>query len=444
MIFAFLRYLQPVHYFVLKRNNGDYIYPKVDQLPSLLQNQLVPDNRFNSREAVDYDRSWRAIKSGYIGNAQCYQSFKKLPLQDNYQFARKYFSKFWVLYVLIIRIISFNNPIKEFKAFKKSRNMERENDASEILEHPEVMDFTSNLVTSNPKVSVIIPTLNRYPYLRDALKDLERQSFTNFEIIVVDQSNPYKKDFYKDFNLDIRVVFQEERALWLARNTAIEDSKGEYILLFDDDSRVDYNWIENHLICLDYFKADISSGVSISKVGAEVPSNYSYYRISDQLDTGNVMLKKKIFKQIGLFDRQFEKQRMGDGEFGLRAFLNGYRNVSNPVAKRLHLKVDSGGLREMGSWDAFRTTKLFAPRPIPSVLYLFRKYFGNKPAVYAILRTVPFSVIPYRFKSNKILLLVGLMLAILLIPYIIFQVVLSWHRSNKKIEEGAIIPSLNH
>lgn len=92
---------------------------------------------------------------------------------------------------------------------------------------------------------------------------------------------------------------------------------------------------------------------------------------------------------------------MGDGEFGLRAYLHGFLNVSNPLAKRLHLKVGSGGLRDMGSWDAFRTQKLWQPRPIASVLYLFRGYFGNQAAKRALWRNIPMAITPYRFKKIK-------------------------------------------
>jgi len=80
-------------------------------------------------------------------------------------------------------------------------------------------------------VSVIIPTLNRYQYLKDVLSDLEQQDYINIEVIVIDQSSPFNELFYKDFNLDLTVKYQEERALWLARNTAVEMSKGDYILL---------------------------------------------------------------------------------------------------------------------------------------------------------------------------------------------------------------------
>ena len=68
--------------------------------------------------------------------------------------------------------------------------------------------------------------------------------------------------------------------------------------------------------------------------------------------------------------------RQGDDEFGIRSTLKGFRSVSNHKAYRTHLKVESGGLREMGSWDGFRSIKFFKPKPIPSVLY-YRKILGS-------------------------------------------------------------------
>ena len=173
--------------------------------------------------------------------------------------------------------------------------------------------------------------------------------------------------------------------------------------MFDDDSRVESDWIKNHIKCLDFFNADISSGVSISIVGARVPDNYSFFKYSEQLDTGNVLIKRNVFKAIGLFDIQYEKQRMGDGEYGLRAFLFGFKNISNPYAKRLHLKAGTGGLRQMGSWDGFRPKKWFSPRPIPSVLYQFRKYYGVKMTIYSLLKTVPPSIINFLLFIQKYL-----------------------------------------
>src|SRR5690554_1701286 len=438
-LFFNLKYLQPTHYFQLYKKDGSSVFPIPVKLPKEVLDRLKPDAGFTSEHAKQYDLSWQAVNKGYIGNAETYTSFHKLPIVDEYRFLRKYFHPAWVLYVLLLRILSFKNQFKEIYTYRKTNQVVRSSYLKSPILHDGWTSFNASLISENPMVSVVIPTLNRYEYLKDVLEDLEKQDYKNFEVIVVDQSTPYREDFYKDFKLNIQLFYQEERALWLARNNAIKSAKGEYILLFDDDSRVEVDWISNHLKCLDFFGADISSGVSLSVAGAEIPENYSFFCISSQLDTGNVLLKKEVFRTIGLFDRQFEKQRMGDGEFGLRAYLNGFKNISNPHASRVHLKVGSGGLREMGSWDAFRPKNLLAPRPIPSVLYLFRKYFGRKRTILAILKTVPQSVIPYKYKKNKKMLVLGVFISLLLFPFVVLQVLVSWRLASRKLREGAMI-----
>lgn len=443
MLFAFLKYVQPTHYFRLFKNNGASIFPIIESLPIHIFDQLIQDDSYGSDLAKTYDLSWQAIQKGYIGTTKCYATFEVIPLVDEYRFIRKNFNVIWVFYILFLRLMSFKNPIKELKCVLESRHCKRINYSNTPIVYENYKNFKSDLLNSQPLISVVIPTLNRYKYLKDVLKDLEQQDYKNFEVIIVDQTDDFKEHFYTDWNLNLRFWYQEEKALWRARNEAIQASKGEYVLLYDDDSLIEPDWITQHIKTLDFFKADLSSGVSISTVGAKVPDNYAYFRVSDQLDTGNVLLKKSIFKEIGLFDRQYEKQRMGDGEFGLRSYLNGYLNVSNPFAKRIHLKVGTGGLRQMGSWDGFRPKNWFGPRPVPSVLYQFRKYYGGKAAFLAILKTVPPSIIPYRFKGNKMMLLLGVLFSVIIAPLIVFQVCKSWRLASLKLKQGGLIDKLN-
>ena len=442
MLFDFLKYLQPTNYFALIKKDKASVFPIPESLPKEIIGQLEKDINFKSDLSQEYDLSWQAIQKGYVGNADTITKVEKLPLKDEYHFMRKYFNSLWINYILLIRLLSFRNPFKEIPAWFKTRKTKRSDYLKSPILYKKWDSFESSLLKENPLVSVVIPTLNRYKYLYDALKNLENQDYQKFEVIVVDQSEPFQKDFYDNFKFNLNLSHQEEKALWLARNTAIRKSNGELLLFFDDDSRVEKNWISNHIKCLDFFNAEISSGVSISKVGAEIPENYFFFRISDQLDSGNVMIKKEVFQQIGLFDCQFEKQRMGDGEFGLRSYLQGFLNISNPYAERLHLKVGTGGLRQMGSWDAFRTKKWFAPRPIPSILYLFRKYYGTDRSCFALLKTIPPSIIPYRFKRNKKMLLLGVIISVFLLPLILVQVGVSWKQSSVKLKQGALISDL--
>ena len=442
MIFSFLKYIQPVHYFSLKNIDNVTVFPITEKLPKEVLKKLKKEESFKSDTSKQYDLSWQAIQKGYIGKVETYKEFEKLPLEDEYRFIKKYFNKLWRYYVLVIRLFTFHNPVNEIRAFIKAKTTSKVNIYKDPIISKRWDLFEGQLLQSQPKVTVVIPTLNRYEYLKDVLRDLENQTYKNFDVIVVDQSEPFKEVFYKNFELSLDVVYQEEKALWLARNTAIKKSDADYILLFDDDSRVKPNWVKNHLKCLDFFNVFISSGTSISLIGADVPLSYSYLKISDQIDTGNVMIHKNVFKEIGLFDRQFEKQRMGDSEFGLRSYLAGYLNISNPFAQRLHLKVGTGGLRQMGSWDGFRPKNWFGPRPIPSVLYLFRKYFGSKLTKLAILKMVPPSLVPYKYKKHKNLMLFTYISIIIIWPIILVQILKSWKLATVKLKKGALIEKI--
>lgn len=443
MIFPFLKYVNITWYFNLMSGNNVPYFIDVSLLPATFQQLIDRDGGYSTQDVSKRDAAYQAWHKGFIffdPKLQLKLDEIKPTVADNYRFIKRFFHPFWTWYVWVLRLLTLHNPFTETAGFIRSLKVKRIPLYEKVFDHqPEYLNFKSQLLDKHPWVSVVIPTLNRYQYLKDVLSDLEKQDYPNFEVIVVDQSEPFQPDFYKDFKLDLKVIRQEEKALWLARNTAIQNAKSEFLLLFDDDSRVEPDWISQHLKCLDYFDADISSGVSISLAGAKVPENYSYFRWGDQVDTGNVMIRKDVFRKIGLFDRQFEAQRMGDGEFGLRAYLAGFKNISNPLAKRLHLKVSEGGLRQMGHWDAFRPKSWLAPRPVPSVLYLIRKYFGNKAALFEILISVPPSIMPYRYKRKPFLLLLGSFLVIPLLPMIIWQVIRSWRRSSQMLKTGPII-----
>jgi glycosyltransferase involved in cell wall biosynthesis len=445
MIFEILKYNRAIWYFNLKPKVDFCYFPTLEQIEKQ-GFKLKIDQKYKTVEAQNRDLAYRAFQLGFISNTKekgldIWQK-TKIPATDEYRFLRKNLHPAWVLYTLSLRIITFHNPISEVLGFLNSGNIKRENYSKNIFEYTNYDAFDSTLIKQNPLISVIIPTLNRYQYLKDVMRDLEQQSYKNFEVIIVDQTDDYQKDFYKNWTVNLKHWHQEEKALWKARNEAIQAAKGDYILLYDDDSLVANDWIYEHLKALDFFDADLSSGVSISTHGDKIPEHYSYFRWSDQLDTGNVLIKKSIFKNIGLFDRQFEKQRMGDGEFGLRSYLAGYKNISNYKAKRIHLKVSEGGLRQMGSWDGWRPKKLFGPRPVPSVLYISRKYFGVKFTLLFIIQSILPSLIPYKFKANKVLKVLSFLFIPIVFPLICIQVYKSWQLSSVKLKQGSKINQL--
>jgi len=430
VLFSFIKYAQPAWQFnLIPQTNKSFAscYITERKCPE----ELI-DTRYQTKTAQLADAGYQLWNRGVLLQStreeiEKLHSLKEISLTDEYIFIRKYWGTFWATFAFMLRIISFKNPLKELKAYLTTRKIKRINPYEEPLRYADLETFQSPVLASQPLVSVVIPTLNRYEYLRDVLCDLEKQCYKNFEVIVIDQSDDFQADFYTKFNLNLKIIQQQEKLLWTARNKAVKASTGDYLLFFDDDSRVEPDWIIQHLKCIDYFKADISAGVSLSQVGQKIPVNYSFFRWADQFDSGNALIKRSVLKEIGMFDEKFNKQRMGDGEFGLRAYVHGLRSISNPKAFRVHLKVKTGGLREMGSWDAFRSKKWFAPKPVPSVIYLYKKYFPPHLYKNALFIGILLSNIPYKHKGNSTMLLLSIFLTVLKAPVLLIQ----FYRSNK-------------
>jgi len=443
--YQFLKYIKPIWYFNLRPDQINKFWEFPEDYLKVNEPNLETETKYSDKCISDWDISFQRISMGSITEIIGLSSLefeKKINPNDLYHFIKKYFKNKWIVIVFIQRFLTFNNPLSDLIAIWNSRNTRKINLYNQEYEYVTYPSFTSKLISDLPLVSIIIPTFNRYNVLASLLADLEKQNYSNFEVLIIDQSWDFNEEFYKRYKYKINIIRQKTPALWRARNKGIETANSDLLLFLDDDSRLRPDWIFEHLKCIDYFKADISSGISKSKIGAKIPENYSYFRLSDQLDTGNVLIKKEVFIKCGLFDEKFEKMRMGDGEFGVRSYLNGFKNISNPKAYREHLKIKYGGLRYWGHWDAYRSKNILAPRPIPSVLYLYRKYWGNDAALFQLLQSIPLSYTPYRLKSRMWGYILSLCIFFLFFPIVILQTISSWRTSSKMLNGNSQIKKL--
>jgi glycosyltransferase involved in cell wall biosynthesis len=419
-MFEFLKYIQPLYYYRLVAKMPHAVLLSREELDS---NATLNKGKYKNQDAATMDFAYQALQAGYFPKGDR-DGIQKLVIKDrenNYRFISRHFGSQKAIYVLFLRILSLKNPILELWAFFQGRDVK--------IEPSDTKGESFNHIASNESVTVVIPTLNRYDYLKDVLADLEKQTHQNFDVWVCDQSDDFKADFYEGWKLDLHVIQQKEKALWRARNRCVEESTGEYLLFFDDDSRVEPNWIADHLKVGSGF---ISAGVTDTLVGGGLGSKSAHWHLSDVLDTGNVLIHRSVFSKTGPFDENFEKLRMGDGEFGLRCLLYGCPIVSNPLASRVHLKGETGGLRQMGAWDAIHSIGLFKPRPIPSSLYLARRHFDTETALIYGLTQLPKALIPYQHKNKGIgRNLPYLLGAIVLSPILLYTFFLSWRKSTE-------------
>lgn len=94
-------------------------------------------------------------------------------------------------------------------------------------------------MNENVSVSVIIPVYNVKDYLIDCLDSVATQSFTNKEVILVDDGSTDNSghicDVYATTHKDFRVIHKTNGGLSSARNRGIEEAHGKWLIFLDSD-----------------------------------------------------------------------------------------------------------------------------------------------------------------------------------------------------------------
>ena len=110
-------------------------------------------------------------------------------------------------------------------------------------------------------ITIVLPIYNVERYLERCLESVVNQSYKNLEIILVDDGSPDNCpiicDDWAKKDERIRVIHKRNAGLGMARNTGIENAKGEYICFFDSDDYVDTFLVEKAYNVITKEKADI-------------------------------------------------------------------------------------------------------------------------------------------------------------------------------------------
>ncbi len=113
-----------------------------------------------------------------------------------------------------------------------------------------------------PEISVIVPVYNVEKYLRPCIDSILAQTFTDFELILVDDGSPDRCgeicDEYEQIDKRIRVIHQENGGLSAARNAGLDVMSGEYVTFIDSDDLVDKRFLEELYDNLQKDEAQIS------------------------------------------------------------------------------------------------------------------------------------------------------------------------------------------
>lgn len=111
-----------------------------------------------------------------------------------------------------------------------------------------------------PAISVIIPIYNVEKYIERCLASVQAQSFTDFEVLMVDDGSPDRSaELAEKYTADSRfkLIRQKNGGLGAARNTALAWAQGEYVAFVDSDDAVTADYLKKLYTAAEKNRADV-------------------------------------------------------------------------------------------------------------------------------------------------------------------------------------------
>lgn len=129
--------------------------------------------------------------------------------------------------------------------------------------------------TISPMISVIVPVYKVEKYLSECINSILSQTYTNFELILVDDGSPDRCgeicEEYSRQDGRVRVLHQENQGLSGARNTGMKAAVGDYLTFVDSDDLISPQYLSVLYQALTDTGADIATGRTLTFADGEIP-----------------------------------------------------------------------------------------------------------------------------------------------------------------------------
>ena len=196
------------------------------------------------------------------------------------------------------------------------------------------------------KVSVIIPCYNSGKTIIETVKSIEKQTWSNIDLIIVnDGSDDHLTKKVLSNLTNVRIINKKNAGLSSARNEGIKNSKGNFILFLDADDWIEINAISKMMEFIKKNRANVVFCDTLLE-GESQGTRKRYYNFFEQLFVNHIpyclLIKKEIFKKVGNYD---EGMKLGyeDWEFNIRLAKNGLfpKRIKQPL---FHYRVTKSGM----------------------------------------------------------------------------------------------------
>ena len=208
---------------------------------------------------------------------------------------------------------------------------------------------------NDPLVSIVIPTYNRRHFICDAINSCLSQTYSNCEIIVIDDgsSDGSGEFLHRMYGDRIRYIYQANHGPAIARNRGIAAARGEFIHFLDADDQLAPGKVR---ICLDCFQQDVDLAIVhthyqfVAADGKTPIETSPFPQFSDDIFcellrlTGNhilissTMARSAALRDVGGFADDPEYRSAEDWDLFLRlASKYSFHGISQPlVYRRMH------------------------------------------------------------------------------------------------------------
>ncbi|MBQ2654676.1 MAG: glycosyltransferase [Methanobrevibacter sp.] len=198
----------------------------------------------------------------------------------------------------------------------------------------------SNVEDNSRLVSIIMPVYNRVDFVKKAIDSVLNQTYTNFELLIVDDgSTDGTRELLKSIDDDrIKLIFNETNiGASAARNVALDECSGEYIFYLDSDNEWDSRYLEamvgafieipdaNAIYSAQLLYDNISQPPFAVRFGS---LNRSLLKNGNYIDLNCFAHTKKVYEEIGGFDESL--YRLVDWDLILR-ICNNFKVYSVPI-----------------------------------------------------------------------------------------------------------------
>ena len=153
-------------------------------------------------------------------------------------------------------------------------------------------------------ISVIIPVYNVEEYLHYAIESLEKQTYKNFEIILVNDGSTDDSgklcDEYSEKYSNLRVFHKENGGLSDARNFGIQKAQGEFITFLDPDDYLEAYSLELLAGIQEMHDCDI---ISTRVKPTELYNIYSNHSVTEEDFKNVIVMDRDVFLEEAFYDK---------------------------------------------------------------------------------------------------------------------------------------------